>query len=198
MRYKGLLLTLPMLGLLTALACINPGEGDTVDESVRIPDQVVSDYTIEQMKERDLEWELHSKKASIYNKENMAYIETVKIYFFKEKKVSSTLTSLRGEVDTQTNDMTAIGNVVIHTSDNVILKTEKLKWDNKEKKIRSDDEVWFARGRTLIHGFGFESDPELKTFKTTRSSGDVTPDDLKVFNEMQTEAGTSPDTTESK
>jgi len=171
--------------LLAGVACINPGEGETIDESVRVPDQVVSDYIIQQMKDNALEWELHSAKASIYNKENTAYIEVVKIYFFKEGKVSSTLTSDRGEVNTQTNDMIAKGHVVIHTDDGAILHTDRLTWDNKEKKIHSDDEVWMMRGKTLIHGYGFESDPELKTFRTTRATGDVTPEDLKVFEDEE-------------
>jgi len=171
--------------LLGGVACINPGEGETVDESVRVPDQVVSDYIIQQMKDNALEWELHSAKASIYNKENTAYIEVVKLYFYKEGKVSSTLTSDRGEVNTQTNDMIAKGHVVIHTDDGSILHTDRLTWDNKEKKIHSDDEVWMMRGKTLIHGYGFESDPELKTFRTTRATGDVTPEDLKVFEDEE-------------
>ena len=176
---------------LTGIACINPGEGETVDENAHIPDQVVSDYVIQQMKDNALDWELHSAKASIYNKENTAYIEVVKLYFFQQGKVSSTLTSDRGEVNTQTNDMIAKGHVVVHTSDGSVLHTERLNWDNKEKKIRSDDEVWMMRGKTLIHGYGFESDPELKTFRTTRATGDVTPDDLKVFED---EEKTSSDT----
>jgi LPS export ABC transporter protein LptC len=173
------------ISLLGGVACINPGEGEVVDESARVPDQVVSDYIIQQMKDNALEWELHSAKASIYNKENTAYIEVVKLYFFKEGKVSSTLTSDRGEVNTQTNDMIAKGHVVIHTDDGSILHTDRLNWDNKEKKIRSDDEVWMMRGKTLIHGYGFESDPDLKTFRTTRATGDVTPEDLKVFSDEE-------------
>jgi LPS export ABC transporter protein LptC len=183
------------ISLLGGVACINPGEGEVVDESARVPDQVVSDYVIQQMKDNELEWELHSAKASIYNKENTAYIEVVKLYFFKEGKVSSTLTSDRGEVNTQTNDMIAKGHVVIHTDDGSILHTDRLNWDNKDKKIRSDDEVWLMRGKTLIHGYGFESDPDLKTFRTTRASGDVTPDDLKVFND---EEKASEDSSQSK
>ena len=197
---KAILPSLLTTILLTALACINPGEGETIDDEERVPDQVVTDYVIKQMNDNKLEWELHSQKASIYNKENTAYIETVKIYFFDKVKdeVSSTLTSDRGEVNTQTNDMIAKGHVVIRTNDGAILLTDRLRWDNKDKKIRSDDEVWLKRGRTLIHGFGFESDPELKSFRTNRASGDVTPDDLKVFSDMEKESEQKENTPEGK
>jgi len=54
---------------------------------------------------------------------------------------SSVLTSRTGKVDENTNNLEAIGNVVVVSDSGVVVETEKLFWDNRRQLIHSDEFV---------------------------------------------------------
>jgi len=70
--------------------------------------------------------------------------------------------------------MVAYEKVFVVTEEGDKLKTSKLRWDNADKMIRSDEKVMLERGKSIIYGIGFESDPELNSFKTTKMVGYLT------------------------
>ena len=96
----------------------------------------------------------------------------VHVDFFDEHGVhSSVLTSETGKVDETTNNLEAIGNVVVVSDSGVVVRTEKLFWDNQRQLIHSEEFVTITSPKENLQGHGFESDQNLKNYKIFRVTG---------------------------
>jgi hypothetical protein len=80
----------------------------------------------------------------------------------------------------ETNDVVALGNVVVISDSGITLRSDSLRWDSRRQKVLTEAFVTIARanGETL-RGFGFESDPNLKHLSIKKASG-VTPRKLEL------------------
>jgi LPS export ABC transporter protein LptC len=85
---------------------------------------------------------------------------------------TSVLTAESGMMYDLRNDFEAMGNVVVISKDGRTLRTEKLRWDENEQKILTDEFVTIttAEGDTLT-GQGFESDQSLNFWKINKPTG---------------------------
>jgi LPS export ABC transporter protein LptC len=83
------------------------------------------------------------------------------------------LTSKRARYNSVTKRMTAIGNVVVVTTEGKRLETPELTYDpsRRGQEIYSDS-VFFARDRrNTWHGIGFITDPQMNNIKVLKNSG---------------------------
>ena len=97
---------------------------------------------------------------------------SVRVDFFDEKgNHSSVLTSRRAQVDEGTNNLEAIGNVIVKSDSGVIVETEKLFWDNPRERIHSQEFVRITSPKEKLQGIGFESDQQLRNYKIFKVSG---------------------------
>ncbi|MCU0332210.1 MAG: LPS export ABC transporter periplasmic protein LptC [Ignavibacteriaceae bacterium] len=89
----------------------------------------------------------------------------VKVEFFNSLEVkTTTLTSKRGRVDERTNDLYAIDSVVAVNDSGIVVRTDELKWRNRDQKIVSDKFVTIDSPDEHIEGYGFESDQHLRNY----------------------------------
>lgn len=89
----------------------------------------------------------------------------VKVEFFNSLEIkTTTLTSKRGRVDEKTNDLYAIDSVVAVNDSGIVVRTDELKWRDKDKKIVSDEFVTIDSPDEHIEGYGFESDQHLRNY----------------------------------
>jgi LPS export ABC transporter protein LptC len=89
----------------------------------------------------------------------------VKVEFFNSLEMkTTTLTSKRGRVDERTNDLFAIDSVVAVNDSGIVVKTDELKWRNRDKKIVSEKFVTIDSPDEHIEGYGFESDQHLRNY----------------------------------
>jgi len=151
-----------------------------------LPDQEVSDFVLTETDQGTPQWKLYSRYAATYNARNVIVARSVRVDFFDEQGApSSELTSREGEIQLQTRDMTARGNVVLQTREGTRMSTQEIRFLNREQRIVSPVEqmVRVERAGDVLTGYGFESDPDLKhfEFKTrvqatvqTRSGGGLT------------------------
>ena len=103
----------------------------------------------------------HLKK---YEQQKVTYLDGVKIHFYDTNQVmTSTLTSKKGKVDDATRDMYAIDDVVAVNDSGTVLKTQELKWRNKDQKIVTDKFVSIKSTKEII-GYGLESDQSLHNY----------------------------------
>ena len=90
--------------------------------------------------------------------------EKIKVDFYDQKEVhTTTLTSVKGRVDENTNNLFAIDSVIVF-SDSVTIKTDEMMWRNKDRKIVSDKFVTVISPNETIQGYGFESDQSLQNY----------------------------------
>ncbi len=100
----------------------------------------------------------------------------VHVDFYDEAgRHSSVLTSRSGRVDEVTNNLEAEGNVVVRSDSGVVVRTEKMKWDNARQRILSDEFVRIISPKEQLQGHGFESDQNLRDYKIFRVSGSAQP-----------------------
>lgn len=89
----------------------------------------------------------------------------MKVDFYDDNEVkTTTLTSKRGKVDENTNNLFAIDSVVAVNDSGIVIKTEEMMWRNKDQKILSDKFVTIETPNEMIEGFGFESDQHLENY----------------------------------
>ena len=133
----------------------------------QLPDQVISNFSITETAGRgQKEWTLEAKKADVYEKRNVLEVQLVKVTFYdRTGAVGSVLTAREGRIDNGTRDMEARGDVVVTGSDGVVLKTNRLTWENKARQIFSDDSVTVIRQQDVLTGVGFRGDPDLGKFE---------------------------------
>ncbi|MBN1232863.1 MAG: LPS export ABC transporter periplasmic protein LptC [Candidatus Coatesbacteria bacterium] len=138
------------------------------------PDQEMKNFKMDTLDGQNKKWILRAKYASKYFGQQLIKAKDVNIEFYNKKgEHYATLTSDEGLINENTNDMQAIGNVVVTTTKKEILKTPILTWSNRKAKIHSNDRIWLKKGNTITTGIGFETDPDLKDviiFKDFRST----------------------------
>lgn len=93
------------------------------------------------------------------------------VEFDKNQKKTSGISANYGKQFKKEQKWVAIGNVVAVNADGDTLKTEKLTWLQKEKRIFSDKYVRIIRSDQVITGIGLESDENLKNWKILQPKG---------------------------
>jgi len=109
-----------------------------------------------------------------YNKKKIVFFEEGVIvdFFNNEGEHTSKLTSEKGKLDENTNNVEAYENVVLVSDSGYTLKTEKLWWDNVVEKVISDQFVTITTiDKDTLYGVGFESDRTLVNWKINEVRG---------------------------
>jgi LPS export ABC transporter protein LptC len=92
-------------------------------------------------------------------------------FFDTEGKQTSVLTSQQANVDEATNNLEAIGDVLVVSSDSTKLRTEHLYWDDKRQLVHTPAFVRINSPTEALQGHGFESDQNLRHYKVFRPTG---------------------------
>jgi LPS export ABC transporter protein LptC len=131
--------------------------------------------------------------ARVYSSRKLLVTEDPVIYFFGEDgEISSVVNADKGEINQETRDLTAIGNVVVTSSDGYTLETESLVWLNRKGMIHTEDYVKFTKGNDVVEGYGFRGYPELKEFDIIRDiNGNLYDEEGRMDQEMERETGDS-------
>ena len=172
-----------LLAVLLAVGCTQQRSVGPVANGAELPDQEVRDFVLSETSEGALEWKLYARYAAMYDARNTIVARSVRVDFYDEKgQESSELRANEGEINQLTRDMTATGNVILQTSEGTRMTTEQLRFLNQTQKVVSDKLVRVERGRDVLTGVGFESDPDLKhyEFKTRVTATVRTPSDEVV------------------
>jgi LPS export ABC transporter protein LptC len=136
-----------------------------------LPDQEVSDFVLTETEQATPVWKLFARYAATYNARNLVVARGVRVDFFDEHGVqSSELTAREGEIQQQTRNMVARGDVVLQTTEGTRMSTQEIRFLNKEQKIVSpiEQQVRVERRGDVLTGYGFESDPDLRHFEFKR------------------------------
>ncbi|HEY6865990.1 MAG TPA: LPS export ABC transporter periplasmic protein LptC [Candidatus Eisenbacteria bacterium] len=154
--------------LLVASGCGRQNRVWPAGASGELPDQEVSDFALTETEQGTPSWKLYARYAATYSARNLVVARSIRVDFFDEKgQKSSELTAREGEIQQQSRDMTARGNVVLQTTEGTRMSTEELRFYNKQQKIVSPptQQVRVERAGDVLTGYGFESDPNLKHFE---------------------------------
>jgi LPS export ABC transporter protein LptC len=158
--------------LLLAAGCGEKRSSVPSQAAGELPDQEVSDFAITETVQGALQWKLYARYAATYYGRNVVVARAIRVDFFDEQGAqTSELIAREGEIQQQTRDMTARGNVVLQTREGTRMSTQEIRFLNREQLIVSPIEqlVRVERaGGNVLTGYGFQSDPELKRYEFKR------------------------------
>jgi LPS export ABC transporter protein LptC len=147
--------------------CSSPSQAPSQrGESARAPVQSFENLQLRETSEGKLEWILRAQKATRASASDPTRLERLRVDFYQgSDQVRSVLTSDSGQVDTQKGTLIALGRVVVVTREGSRLETEELTWDRKTTRVSSEKFVRLIRGRDVLTGIGFRSDPNLVSYE---------------------------------
>lgn len=123
-------------------------------------EETLSSFVLSNYKGSYLEWKLTAEDAKI---SDTTVIHQLKLEFFDEDlQPTSKLEADSGYIFHKTNDLKAMGHIVVKSKDSVMLWTDELNWSEEKQKIFTDSEVKYTKGNQIYRGKGLESDPNLK------------------------------------
>ena len=170
--------TILMLAAALAVSILLSCEG--VDENGRsvytedVPDQEFSDFTTVESDSGVVKWVLSAPVARVYNASKLLVTDDPRIEFYNQDgTLASVLLARKGEYNQVTHDLTALGDVIVTSSEGYMLETESLVWVEKLEEIHTEDFVRFIKGEDILTGYGFRSDPDLKNVEIMK--------DVKAF-----------------
>ena len=93
-------------------------------------------------------------------------------YNDKNEIHTSVLTSDVAEINQNSNDMIARGNVVAKSDSGITLYSKTLLWSSRDEKLKTQEKIMITTlDRDTLYGIGFESDSDLKNWKILSPSG---------------------------
>lgn len=108
-----------------------------------------------------LDWEASARTAQVYQARKLAEAQQVSIRYFQKAKLISQADADEAEINTQSNDILAMGNVRLSARNGVVLYTDRLSWDHRRQRLTTDSEVRVIRGTSELTGKGLVADREL-------------------------------------
>jgi LPS export ABC transporter protein LptC len=155
-----------MLGAFAATGCSGRKTAGPVGAGAELPDQEVTDFVLTETDMGRPQWTLYARYAATYQAKNLVMSRDMRVDFFDSTGArSSELTANQGEIQQQTRDMTARGNVVMQTTEGTRMTTEELHFSNDRQLIASERLVRVERQGDILEGTGFASDPALRHFE---------------------------------
>jgi len=183
-----LLLALPLY-----LSCEGVGDDGRSVYTEDVPDQEFSDFTTVESDSGIVKWVLSAPVARVYNASKLLVTDDPRIEFYNEDgTLASVLLAKKGEYNQVTHDLTALGDVIVTSSEGYTLETESLVWVERLEEIHTEDFVRFIKGEDVLTGYGFRSDPNLENVEIMKDVKAYLRDDEGLVDEevkKETDAG---------
>ena len=149
-----------------------------------VPDQEFSDFTTVESDSGLVKWVLSAPVARVYNASKLLVTDDPRIEFYNEDgSLASVLLAKKGEYNQVTHDLTALGDVVVTSSEGYMLETESLVWVERLGEIHTEDFVRFIKGEDILTGYGFRSDPDLENVEIMKDVKAYLKDDEGLVDE---------------
>src|SRR6185437_4491787 len=155
-RIVQIALSLAFLGLLVQIVLIAPSQiRDSQTQAALEPlpdlspksaandgvDQSLKGMHMIETQDGGKEWELWSETAVSLKAREILQLEKVKAVFFSDSGVTFTVTGNHGTVQTKSKDLRIEGDVVTHSSNGYVFRTERLDYESKNRELSTPDAV---------------------------------------------------------
>ncbi len=120
------------------------------------------------------EWELFAKAAQ-YEKDNKKVaLSSISVSFFSKEGAVYKLSADRGELCTETQDVSLTGNVMAETAEGYSIRTDSIKYVARDRKVSTADPVSVKSKEMVMTGKGMVIDLEeekLYILQEVKASG---------------------------
>ena len=155
------------------ITCGSRGESDNSDFTEELIENEIWNPLIILSREESRVVAAKAEKLYQSSNELALLVGNVEVDFFSEEGDHiSILYSDSAQINEQSNNLHANGNVFVVSDSGYTLTTSKILWDNRYRMIIAEDSVMFTttEGDTM-YGVGFESDIDLDQWRIFRIYG---------------------------
>lgn len=110
------------------------------------------------------EWELWADSAKMYRQKSLTILKNLKLRFYPKEGAPAYVTAQEGTMQNESRNINIRGDVTILASNGVLMKTDSLYFDSKEKRINSDSQVLMEGDRFRLTGTGLEGRTDLGNY----------------------------------
>ena len=134
---------------------------------------IKENYAVESITNSTIKYTFNGKLKAIiklgkmerFNDDQTIYLsEGVKLNFYKNNNLISTLTSEKAEIDEKNNLLKAIVNVTLSDTDGKKLKSSSLFWNRDNDEVYTNENVTIKTKDEIIYGSGFKSDSRFEKY----------------------------------
>ncbi len=176
-----LLIFICCLTSLTFLACDDKKTSQKLENSTEIAQDNFKEFFLKGVEKGKKIWDLTGESAVIGADSSSQNIKIInpKVLFYDEDKnelVTATLEAKEADVNTDTKNMKATGDVkIVSFKDNTKIFTEEIFFDKKLDVFYSEEFVRIEQGKNITTGIGFDSRSDLSEINIKK--------DVKIWTE---------------
>ncbi|MEZ4651798.1 MAG: LPS export ABC transporter periplasmic protein LptC [Candidatus Eisenbacteria bacterium] len=131
--------------------------------------QIVENAVMRETSVKGLLYVLRSDRVLSYEEDEPTELRGVTLHFYDgDESVRSILTSRRGHIEAKSDLLVAEDSVVVVTPEGDRLETERLEWDPKTERVRTDLPFILYRVEDVVTGIGIEADPDLGSYSVSK------------------------------
>jgi LPS export ABC transporter protein LptC len=93
-------------------------------------------------------------------------------FFDSNGALETTVTALKAKIH-ENQDIEVLGNAVLVSRGNTVIRTEYARWTASDGMIRSNSPVSISRPGEILNGKGFETDQALTKYRIFQGSGEA-------------------------
>ena len=141
-----------------------------------MPDVVSYDFQMIYSDSGKVRARLTAPQRDVYEGEN-GYVELPKgltvVFYDANYKPETTINAKYGIRKEKEGTMEVRNNVVVVNAKKEQLKTEKLIWDERSEKLRTDVAVTITTAENIIYGEGLEADQNFNSYRILKPVGTI-------------------------
>lgn len=118
-------------------------------------DYQIKEVHIDETMAGNLRWTLDADQAEVFDAKRQTLMKKVVIRVFS-KEGTWTVTAARGTLDNDSRDVLLEGDVLVRSSEGLEIRSPRLAWQNKDRRLSSDDAVEIQQAGTTITGRALE------------------------------------------
>jgi LPS export ABC transporter protein LptC len=146
------------------IACTKTGDYSTLPKG-RIPDQEIWNAVITVTRNGKPDSRIFASHMVQYpNSNEMIISDSMRIDFYRDGKHESYLTADSGMVNDKTEDIVAIGNVVMVSDSGFTAYTDSLFWLNDSDKVYTNSAIQIYSEEDTLYGTNFVSDVKFENW----------------------------------
>ncbi len=153
------------------------------EKKKKLPDQEIWDFQAKSTVNGRLEAVIRAGHMLRFNRDELMLFDAgVQVDFYDENgEHASVLTANTGEYNSKTEDVKAIGNVVVVSDSGITLYTEELFYYRQRDQIISNTNVRVETEEGhILHGVGFRSDAQMNSWQIDKPHDGVAPEGVDL------------------
>lgn len=138
------------------------------------PQQTLRDLTLSQSYKSAPLWDLKAEAARLTDEDKRAVLDSPKMDFYKDRKLTTTVTAQTGFVRMDTRDVKLSSSVVVRSlEDSSVLRTSELDYSSARQKFFTDKDVVVVRPGGVLRGRGLEATPDLSEIRVFNQRAEI-------------------------